>query len=317
MAAKILKTDYQELVSKMIREIPFTQNVTYDLTIEQDIAKHFESQGFSPKYISKAAPIIKTGAMIAAFSYPFLPKRARFLIGLYTACGITIEDRTREIIEDLKNFGTRFFHSQPQPNRLLQCWVDCIAEIGKFWGPVGRDSIMKASLEFVDACILEYAYHDRIKFSTSAPNFPNYLRKKSGIGEAFAFFLFPQAKYPEDSYLALYLPAIYYLDLFACYANDIFSFYKESMISDEPLTFISSYSQANNITTLEALQQVYAFTVESLQKIRQIVSVDPRLQEDVEQFLQGYAFFHITEARYRLSELGILGADVATTYILP
>jgi Trichodiene synthase (TRI5) len=303
----------------LIREIPvIPQNISYyDLTIEQDIAKHLEFQGFSPKYISKASLIIRTSATIAATSYPFLTRRVRVLIGLYTTCVVTIEDRTREIIEDLKNFGTRVFHSQPQPNRLLQCWVDSITEIGKLWGPVGRDSIMKASLEFVDACILEYAYHDRIKFSTSAPSFPNYLRRKSGVGEAYAFFIFPQAKYPEDSCLALYLPAIYYLDLIICYLNDIFSFYKESVISNEPLTFISSYSRVNNITTLEALQQVYALTVEYLQKIRQIVSVDPRLQEDLEKFLQGYMFFHMTAARYRLSDLGILGADVGTTHVLP
>jgi Trichodiene synthase (TRI5) len=313
MDAKTFKAKYRELLSKFVQLFPsIPQNFTYDLSIEQGIADHFESRGFPPEYISKVLPAIKCGAVIVSTSYPFLTWRTRVMLGLYSACVILIEDRTREIVEDLKNFGTRLFLSQPQPNRLLRCWVDSIIEIGNFCGPIGRHSIMKGSLEFVNACILEYEYHDRLEFPTTAPVFPEYLRGLSGIGEAYAFFIFPQAKYPEDSYLARYLPAIRYLSLYICYTNDIFSFYKESVISDEPLTFIGNYSRAKRITSLEALEQVYALTTEYIQRIRQIVSVDPRLQEDVEKFMHGYVAFHMTEARYRFSDLDIPGANMVT-----
>ncbi|KAI1095300.1 isoprenoid synthase domain-containing protein [Rostrohypoxylon terebratum] len=177
------------------------------------------------------------------------------------------------------------------------------------YGPFICDMITKATLEFFSMCAFEQEYDGTFAASSSTPDFPYYLRFKTGLGEPYALFAFPECMYPEDVFLRTYLPAIPYLVREFNLGNDFLSFYKESIVSDERLNYVHNSSRASRVTPIQALEDVRLSLIDGVQTIREVLAVDPQLQSNLDQMLHGYVMFHFGASRYRLSELGIPEVD--------
>lgn len=228
------------------------------------------------------------------------------IVAVYTSYLITIDDLMGEILEDLKGFSSRLFRGETQPNQLLRCLVEFMNEEAcPLYGQFARDMIMKATMDFISGCYFEWEQNSKISFPRDAPNFPEYIRIKTGVAEVYSFFLFPSSMYPEDQYLKLFLPAIPGLVRYFNLANDIFSFYKESAVGDEQMNFVYNYASANGISPLQSVRILSATTVDTVRQVHATLSPDPKMQADIDAFSNGYALYHLSQSRYRLTELDI------------
>ncbi|KAI1106469.1 putative trichodiene synthase [Jackrogersella minutella] len=308
--AETFKQQYKDLLQKYLRDTSFeVLPSTYDLFTESAVVEYLRAQDFSPDYVQRYKPIIQAGAWIATSTYPFTPARVREAIAIYSTLAIMIEDTSKENLTDLKSFHDRLLHRQPQANKLLETTIHFIQGLRGIYGPFISEMITKATMEFISVCIFEQEYEGIFAAASSTPEFPWYLRLKTGIGEAYAFFAFPEALYPEDTFLPTILPTIPYLLRFFDLGNDFFSFYKESVVSNDRLNYIHNCSRANSITPTRALEDASSSLSDCVRIVREALSVNPQLRDNIEQLFHGYAMYHFGTERYRLSELSIPEID--------
>ncbi|KAL4995224.1 terpenoid synthase [Aspergillus recurvatus] len=274
----------------------------------------FRAQGLSSHFIHRAYPAIKASCTIAATTYAFVPAGVQQVIATYTAFAILIDDTTNVSTDDLRTFLARLCGGQAQPNLLLRAMLRFIGDvIPRFYGPFASDTIRKATIEFISACVLEAEYAGRIAVAPTAPDFPYYLRQKTGMAEVYAFFAFPTALFPESVFLPIHLPIIPDLVRYFNLANDLLSFYKESVVGGERFNYILNHARTNKLTPVESLRQTVSSLTRCVANVRATLAhPDAReLQDAVTKVFYGYVVFHYSSARYRLSELDIPELETA------
>ncbi|XDG03119.1 hypothetical protein ABKA04_002734 [Annulohypoxylon sp. FPYF3050] len=307
---KNFKRKYEEMLQRFLQDISFKAlPLRYDPSTESAVVEYYQAQDFAPDYIQHYLPIIQSSAWIATSTYPFVPREIREAIAIYTALVIMVEDTSEENLMDLKLFQDRLLRNQPQPNQLLEATVHFLHTLRGVYGPFISDMITKATVEFVSVCAFEQEYEGIFAASSSTPDFPYYLRLKTGIGEAYSFFAFPECMYPEDVFLRTYLPAIPYIVRWFNLGNDFLSFYKESIVSDERLNYVHNSSRASSVTPIQALEDARSSLVDGVRTVREVLAADPQMHNNLEQLFYGYVMYHFGAARYRLSELGIPEVD--------
>ncbi|KAL4733616.1 isoprenoid synthase domain-containing protein [Aspergillus similis] len=188
--------------------------------------------------------------------------------------------------------------------------------IPRFYGPFASDMIRKAIVEFISASVLETEYAGRITLSPTAPDFPYYFRQKTGLPEAYAFFAFPEALFPESVFMPVYLPVIPDLMRYVSLANDLLSYYKESVVGRERFNYTLNHARTNNLTPLALLRETVSSLNACVANVRAALanrdSADcTDLQDAATKLFSGYAVYHYSSARYRLSELGIPELEAA------
>lgn len=312
------KDEYRELLVQFHRGIPFSKPecAAYP-TVEKAVLNYFRAQGFSSHFIRRAYPAIKASCAIAVTTYAFVPAEVQEVIATYTAFAILIDDTTNVSIDDLRTFLARLCGGQIQPNLLLRDMLRFIADvIPRFYGPFASDVIRKTIVEFTSVCVLETEYAGRITLAPTAPDFPYYLRLKTGMAEAYALFAFPESLFPESVFMPVYLPVIPGLVRYINLANDLLSYYKESVVGGEIFNYTVNYARTNDLTPVESLRETVSSLNACVANIRATLagpdstgSTD--LHGAVTKLFSGYAVYHYSSARYRLSELGIPELEAA------
>ncbi|KAJ5872618.1 uncharacterized protein N7529_004971 [Penicillium soppii] len=281
----------------------------YDFSLEQPVMAYFESQPWHPHQIQKAVQMGKWMSTGLGLCYPFVSKEAQVAIGIFSTYVLFIDDLSKELQHALLEFETNLICGKPQPCSILQSLVEFLPDIGQYYGPYARGMIAKATIEFINGCLLECYYDGKMVPPIGALNFPSYFRLKTGYAEPHTHFVFPEGIYPEESYLKCYLPILPDLCNFINYGNDILSFYKESMVSNERLNYICNYSKVHGLTISDSLRSVCRETAQNLKNIRAVLSNEPEILKTTEMFVQGYIAWYLNQTRYKLADMVIHGSD--------
>ncbi|KAK3679715.1 hypothetical protein LTR78_000091 [Recurvomyces mirabilis] len=93
--------------------------------------------------------------------------------------------------------------------------------------------MLTATIQFFNGCLLENRPAECFRIIPGAVEFPQYFRLKTGYAAPYAHFVFRENIYPEDEFLPIYQPIMPHLVDFINLTNDLMSFYKESILSDE------------------------------------------------------------------------------------
>ncbi|KAJ5727376.1 hypothetical protein N7493_005196 [Penicillium malachiteum] len=142
-----------------------------------------------------------------------------------------------------------------------------------------------------------------LSFPRDAPDFPYYIRIKTGVAEAYVFMVFPEHLFPEKKYMSSYLPMILYIQAYFNFVNDIMSSYKEAF-EQEDCNFVDNSAKTLGVTRIQALRKLCADTLELAGRLHCLSSTNPGLGETIESFIHGYIMYHLCQRRYRLEELG-------------
>lgn len=215
-----------------------------------------ESHGILREFITHIGPCINTATKITSFTYPFVSHEVQEAIALYASYVITIDDLTAEILPDLKNYVIQLTLGQSHQHELLRGFTKFLGGQQRLFGQFGGDMIVKGSMEFISAAVVEQSQDKWLNLPQDASDYLVFFRAKTGVAEPFAFFCFPENNNPEERDLERYVAAIPSIMLFLGHVNDLLSFYKEECKAEDCPGFIRNHAKVYDLTSLQSLRQL-------------------------------------------------------------
>lgn len=307
MAGQITTNDLGNILSQFLDSIDFHQRLPeYDFSLEQPVMDHFEDQAWPEQYKDKAVRMAKWMSTGIGMCYPFADKTDQIAFGIHGVYVLLLDDMTKELGSSMDDFASNIVLGRPQGSPVLQSLVHWLGGSPTYQGPFAAAMTIKSTIEFVRGCIVERDYDGKMKVPFGATSFPNYLRSKTGIAEPFAHFCFPEDLYPEQRYLHVYLPVLQDLCDFINHTNDILSFYKESLLGDESLTYVPNYALAHGYNLTETLVKICESVVQNVSNIRAVLASYPQMLKTTEEFIHGYVAWHVNQTRYQLEDILVI-----------
>ncbi|KAI0482206.1 isoprenoid synthase domain-containing protein [Xylariaceae sp. FL0804] len=201
---------------------------------------------------------LMVGYSYADYCFPYHALEVKVFVAIYTWLATLCDDAERVgTIPDVELFQQRWILGEPQPTIILQTWAEQLKVACKLYHPLIVNLIVTASFNLLTSTAL--VARNGIKDKTTSPSkgggaFAWYIREKDDDGEAYALFTFPKAQYPE---LDIPIEAIDDMGRFIAFANDVLSFYKETL-AGEVNNYIRSeaaYGDGDIFTTLKETAQ--------------------------------------------------------------
>lgn len=137
------------------------------------------------------------GLTIAATAYRHTPHDVQLAIALYTFFVPIIDDEGILSYDVIRQFPARLFDGSPQLHPVLVHLVDNLASMRQLFPVYSATVITADTIAFVNA---EMQVRDdgevdiRRDVSTE---YVDYIRLKTGLGEAYAAFIWPRSMFPE------------------------------------------------------------------------------------------------------------------------
>jgi hypothetical protein len=153
--------------------------------------------------------------------YPSHAFATKLHIAIYTWLASYIDDDD-DGNEDLVGFQTRFQKGEPQPSALLARFAEVLQAMSTHFETIVADCIVISSLQFVTGTLLERRSEiHRMQHRREAIRWPEYFRDRSGVSEAYAYFIFPRNQCPD---IGAYMQGIPDMMTYIDDANDILSY---------------------------------------------------------------------------------------------
>lgn len=250
-------------------------------------------------------PLLRLAPVLCAFgdlAYRHLPLPIRTFVAAFTTIATYIDDISA--LPGFAGFQSSLPLNEQHEHPVLAqfCRYLCV-ETPKYYGSYGASCIIKAGLDFITGCKLEAMFPHGFPPARSKL-FPRFIRKKTGISEAYAHALFPEELFPEKIWLAKYITAIPDMIDVIDLTNDVLSFYKESVVGDEENTFIQSYARTFSCTAVEALNRISEDVVQANSNSLEVLgSGGEELAKVYDDCIKGYVTWHFTQKRYRMAEI--------------
>jgi hypothetical protein len=247
--------------------------------------------------------------------YPRASFDLKRYIALHTTFFLYVDDRAEKDLEkvlpDLRCIASksiRGLHSIPCKDAAIALWLNLVvSETDHFFGPYSTGVITKGFLDFILVNIVEA---DLAKSLTLPAKFASrssqFIRDKTGAGEVFAHFLFPDHLITESQHLQTYIQFVPLMVDIINHVNDILSFFKESVVGSDENTHIMNMARAVGCAPQEILKKVCLEMAEAIKVIQISLRDIPNVREIWNEFVNGFIMWHIYHDRYRLKELGLI-----------
>ncbi|OJJ42098.1 hypothetical protein ASPZODRAFT_147766 [Penicilliopsis zonata CBS 506.65] len=157
--------------------------------------------------------------------------------------------------------------------------------------------MVKATFAFIASTFAEQ------RFLTQSKGLPvdslRDQRDDSGFGLFFVLALFPREYgiLPKEN-----MPVIRMMVDYANDANDVLSYYKESIVGDEPASAFILYSQSSGVSRAEALQQYINLSKRDIQRMEEY-GCSAKIKKIMRRFIYSYVRWHVDSPRYQLDEI--------------
>ncbi|KAF2680331.1 terpenoid synthase [Lentithecium fluviatile CBS 122367] len=301
----VSKEDYGQILSTFLSGIDFYMPpFSYDFSLEDPVMAYFARQpNWPPNLTEKAVGMAKWMSTGLGMCYPFAEKDIQVAYGIHATYVLFIDDIIHELGNALDEFETRLVSGKPQKSPILQSLVNFLLDNDTYMGPYAAAMNTKATIEFICGCIMERDYDGKVVPPVGAKKFPSYFREKTGYTEPYAHFCFPEAIFPEKDYLHVYMPCIQDLIEFISYANDILSFYKESVVGDERLNYVCNIANTHGLSAADALGLVCKNVTENVTTVRKVLRDYPEMKDTVDEFFRGYIAWYLNQKRYKLTDI--------------
>lgn len=297
-----LSDDTQVYVKSTINDllgrcnISFDKNFPIDQTLYNECKEILESKyGFPLSLHPWFGTCLYIGVDLACSAFSHLPKCNQVYVAFFTATHMALDDHFQEFHEQLEGFSERLVKGLPQDNPILDAMAKVLDDTPSYYGRLQSNMVITSTLDFVSSLMMDMEIQ---KMATlDSPDFAAYCRLLSGISVAFAMFIFP-----KDIEIGGYIQCLPHLNTFINGINDVLSFYKEELASDDE-NFITMLAREAEITKPKALQRRADEVAEANKNIlRGLADNQPALDCWLN-FSRRFVHFHISSSRYKLNEL--------------
>lgn len=223
----------------------------------------------------------------------------KVLIAICNLVIFHIDDTLSETPEVLHAFQVNLLTGQTQPDPMLECLAKVlIPRMWRYYHPLAANAIAIGFYEFIQGTAME-SLTKNMNHHPSAPEFPEYVRLKSGAPAQYAYWLFHHPSRPDITPYAQTIP-----DFLAVInrVNDILSFYKEELAGEDD-NFVHMRAKITGKGVIAALNEICEETLLLIDCISDTLSETPEHLIIFEEFMVRYLRFHTSTTRYQLKEL--------------
>ncbi|KAK7740949.1 hypothetical protein SLS53_005012 [Cytospora paraplurivora] len=254
---------------------------------------------------------LMVGYSSAGNCFPNHPFEVKVWIGIFTWLATLCDDAAScDTVDDIQGLQERMLKGEKQPTVITQAFADHVRKAYDYWEPLVANLIVSRAFEFLTSTALSARIDDWTP-DKGGQNFPWYLRDKGGVGEAYAWFTFPKAKYPD---MRVPIQAMADMNKIISLVNDVLSFYKEELNGDVD-NYIHSQAAYNGIDIIESLKWTAKDAIDCARRIEQVLEGKGEYEKAWKQHSRGYIEMHLMRGRYRLWEVGIGSAPDSTEVI--
>lgn len=148
-----------------------------------------------------------TAIVLTVTAYSHLSASTRLQITLYTALATCMDGRILADPSVFHTFHQRFHTGSAQSDVLLDKFSKLLIGMPEHFSWFTANSIITSSLEFINVTLLESDSASLILRKDTLP-FLDYRRRKSGIAEAYAYFIWEKETFPD---VKTYMQAVPYV----------------------------------------------------------------------------------------------------------
>ncbi|KAJ6031440.1 terpenoid synthase [Penicillium herquei] len=301
--ASISSHQFTQIIERFVQGVNIDVQPNNDALIEEYIFKQLLEEGVEEK---SAMIHAVRGALVSRQFYPFQPPELRRLTGLYTAYFFVLDDTNSvQGRSDMLQFRRNLLENRPMPKPFQGC-AALFKELDEHYLEFIANRAVLGLINHMDSTALEDGEMGKFSHLQKSSAFPHYFRWMTGNPEPFVYFAAPKdvcAGY--DKALNLFIQAAPELCDFTNHTNDLFSFYKEAILSSEHDGYVYHRVQAEKISVVECLNRIVDELHARIRRIEATVASDSELSKIVMGYVRGYLGFHITEPRYKISELNV------------
>lgn len=238
-------------------------------------------------------------------AHPNHPIQVQGYVGLFTWLVVQYDDivgQNDEMVEEAQLFHHRLFSGEKQPNNLLEGIASLIREANDHFDPVIANMLQLSVLKFLTSNLLER--HDgfqNMPITSAGRKFPDFYRDMSGMNVAYAAFCYPKEMYPD---VGQFLEAIPDMAKFIDISNDVLSFYKEELGGDVR-NYIHNRANAEGKKVMTILADVAQESLDAAGRVDAILAGRGKYAQSWTDSVRGYMAMHTTNARYKLTDLGL------------
>ncbi|PYI04686.1 terpenoid synthase [Aspergillus sclerotiicarbonarius CBS 121057] len=281
------KTLYSTLCQQLLDRLSYNKDYVPYRPFSQDLP--------CPPWSSK--PEWNAALMVSKLFYSHIDEPTQEKILLFTAFFWRYDRGDPCTISAAKAFIPTLLRSPDHLPPDQQDYISAIHSLSHDYDAFDFGRIFKSAVDFMSGIIAEAEFLPRISQSPSCDG--QFLRRMTGMGEAFAHLCFPRAlNIPREDYI----PLVPEMDDFMNHVNDVLSFYKESIVGEEEENQILRYARLNQVSVQHSLEHFMALADQSARNIRRLAACTPELGRVMERFIQGYLRFNTECPRYRLKE---------------
>jgi hypothetical protein len=277
------------------------------------VQRTIDSWNLAPEY---KQPVMK--AVVPAICVSHMPFRRystelKIYLTIYTALAIYIDNvmgvQPEIMIPELRKLPARWglgLLENSYEDPIIGLYMRHVTlETPKHYGPYGTGVIVKGSIDYLIGCLLEGELPDRMQVPKTASRWTSFFRGKTGMGELYAHFIFPQEQFKEPHHLESFVPTVPDIAELINKINDVCSYYKECVVSSEDYNFVMTESRRTGLTPVQILRQICHEQVELVREVKEALAAHPLAHEAFSGFINGYLMYHCTNSRYRLYEIGV------------
>ncbi|KAG6002503.1 hypothetical protein E4U54_000865 [Claviceps lovelessii] len=302
-AIKQYKNILLELFAKMGYDHE-QQTPPVDTKFRKAMEDAFDLKNLSPTRRQAISHSFEVGYDYANLVVPYVPEETRLLIGRYVVLAVyTADDSSDEAgVAMLEQFVQKFIKNEAHGDAFVDDYDRLLRQdLSKHYGPFSTANIIKSCFQFLSITAVEHQYANG--FPVTSDSFPDWLRLKTGDGETYALYLFPDALFPEQKLLGHFLPAIPDLAEWFDLTNDMLSYYKERVVGSEENGYIVNRAAMLGVTEMESLEVCAKQVGVLYDRITAVLSSNKDLLAAWKCAVNGYILFHIKQPRYRLNDL--------------
>ncbi|KAE8371807.1 isoprenoid synthase domain-containing protein [Aspergillus bertholletiae] len=298
-------------------------NVGFDLqqavrpfhtTLYAELEEWIMSQNLQEHQLSLIWKLLPACTSAADKWYPHASHQLKRYIALYTTFLLYVDDKAEQdleqILSDLQRVSSgahHGLHTLKCDDTVVNLWLELVAtETGMFYGPYSTGVITKGLVDFMLGNTVEASVAAVLQLPAKfGHRVSKFVRDKTGAGEVYAHFIFPEHLAEESGHLPTYMPLIACMLDIIDDVNDILSFFKESVVGTEMNTNIMNRARTSCCSPHDVLKQLCRETTETIDVVSNVVEDNGVVGELWKDFINGYIMWHICEDRYRLKEIGL------------
>ncbi|RAH66275.1 terpenoid synthase [Aspergillus aculeatinus CBS 121060] len=284
-----------------------------DKELEAAVWKYFKSLNLGPKLEAAVQKVLKMSTTFTHQAYTSLPFENQVLCAVQFLYMFLVDDAAPLFMNELRCFcqnttnpnrGASFTLNHDHRHPLLRHFDAHLRSLARYYGPYCHSTIIKSLFDYVNGRIIEHDMaQSAFRFSAATRLMPMFLRTKVGAAEILVALLWPQQRYPEETHLIRYFPAVQELVLFTDFTNDILSYYKEFVVHRETGNFVANFAEAHGMSHLEVLRRLVDYAPKVIANVYEIFAGKDDLVRPVRDYVKGWIMLCTAQRRYHLVEL--------------